>query len=71
MSIPTSYRAYKVVAQKPDLSGIELHTVDTPKPAANEVLVRITAVAMEARDCQVATGAYPVRDDGGPRGKLS
>ncbi|GAA5849540.1 hypothetical protein JCM8547_000490 [Rhodosporidiobolus lusitaniae] len=60
MQLPSTTRT--VVIQQPYKSGFDnLIFEDRPlaQPKANEVVVRVKAVSLNARDCQVASGTYP------------
>jgi NADPH:quinone reductase-like Zn-dependent oxidoreductase len=35
------------------------HQEDIPKPLSHEVVIKVRAVALNARDCQIATSRYP------------
>jgi NADPH:quinone reductase-like Zn-dependent oxidoreductase len=38
---------------------IACHREDIPKPLSHEVLIKVRAVALSSRDCQIATSTYP------------
>jgi D-arabinose 1-dehydrogenase-like Zn-dependent alcohol dehydrogenase len=44
---------------KPDFSNLSLSTRPTPTPSGTQCLIRIKAVSLNARDCQIANGSYP------------
>ncbi|GAA5830795.1 hypothetical protein JCM11251_001077 [Rhodosporidiobolus azoricus] len=44
---------------KADFSNLTIGSRPTPKPTGTQVLIRVKAVSLNARDCQIASGTYP------------
>ncbi|PWZ03064.1 GroES-like protein [Testicularia cyperi] len=63
VTIPTTTEAYRLRSFSKDLNGLVLDTsVSLPRPEQlrpKQVLVRIHAVSLNARDYQIATATYP------------
>lgn len=60
-------RQYQL-AHRTDFSGLTLHSdVPQPRPGPSEVIVKIRAISLNARDLQIATDKYPaphaIKDD--------
>lgn len=64
-SIPATHSAYTIAHPlKPDFSNLVLITQrPTPVPVGTQVLIRVRAVSLNARDCQIASGTYPAPID--------
>lgn len=48
------------IGAPPSIANLQLVTRDTPMPAANEVLVRVAASSINARDRGIVAGFFPV-----------
>ncbi|GAA5849670.1 hypothetical protein JCM8547_000529 [Rhodosporidiobolus lusitaniae] len=60
MSLPQSMQA--VIIQhplKPDFSNLTHESRPVPQPTGTQVVIRVKAVSLNARDCQIASGTYP------------
>ncbi|GAA6027666.1 hypothetical protein JCM8097_007973 [Rhodosporidiobolus ruineniae] len=44
---------------KPDFSNLVTECRPVPKPTGTQILIRVKAVSLNARDCQIASGTYP------------
>ena len=62
-SIPGSMKAWRVTRHGEPADVLELHDVDVPTPGAGEVLVRVTAVAVNFPDVLLARGEYQERPE--------
>lgn len=61
---PSTSTCYKIRHPlKADFSNLELVQRETPQPTGREVLVRIKAVSLNARDAQITSGRYPAPID--------
>lgn len=63
MSVPPKMKALVVSALGPDHEGCATQEVDTPRPAAGEVLVRIRAASVAYPDLLMMRGDYQHRPD--------
>ena len=62
MSYPSIVKTYRLRSFVKDLSGLVLDEATLPKPeelASDEVVVKVHAVSLNARDLQIASGTYP------------
>ncbi|ORY88039.1 NAD-P-binding protein [Leucosporidium creatinivorum] len=60
MSIPATHASWSIQHPlKPDFANLTLGSRPTPKPTGKQVLIRVKAVSLNARDCQIASGTYP------------
>ena len=60
MSVPSHHRAYKISHPlKADFSNLKLSEVETPQVRGTQVLIRVRAISLNARDCQIVSGTYP------------
>ncbi|GAA5876603.1 hypothetical protein JCM1840_000821 [Sporobolomyces johnsonii] len=59
-SIPSAMRAIAIQHPlKPDFSNLTFESRPVPRPTGTQVLIRVRAVSLNARDCQIASGTYP------------
>lgn len=59
-SIPAEHPSWRIQHPlKPDFSNLVLGSRPTPQPKGTQVLIRVKAISLNARDCQIASGTYP------------
>ncbi|BGP39578.1 hypothetical protein JCM10450v2_003544 [Rhodotorula kratochvilovae] len=59
-SLPASMRAVTISHPLlPTFDNLTFGTRSVPTPTGTQVLVRVRAVSLNARDCQIASGTYP------------
>ena len=60
MSVPTTQKAWTIQHPlKSTFNNLSLGSRSVPAPTGTQVLIKVKAVSLNARDCQIASGTYP------------